>query len=346
MKAFTKIRKGGVNVKKFWLTLLVGLMAVVMAACGGDEGNESESGSGEKTITLKMADNHPDDYPTVVGDKEFARLVEEKTNGKYKIEVYSGGQLGDEKSVIEQLQVGSIDLSRVNVSPVSEFSKQIGVLGLPYLFEDDDHKWDVLNGEIGEDLLSSLEDAKLVGLAYYDSGARNFYNSKRPVSKPEDMKGLKIRVQQSDIFIELVKALGGSPTPMSYDEVYSGIQTGVLDGAENNFPSYYSSNHYEVAKYYTIDQHSNVPEVVLASASLWEKLDDDAKKAFKEAAMESQKVQREAWDKLTEESEKEILAAGNEVIEIEDPAEWREAVQPLYDKHGENFKEYLDKIRK
>ncbi|GKV66564.1 MULTISPECIES: TRAP transporter substrate-binding protein [unclassified Sporosarcina] len=334
--------------KKFWLSLLVGLIAVVMAACGGDEGSEdgSASASGEKTITLKMADNHPDDYPTVVGDKEFARLVEEKTDGKYKIEVYSGGQLGDEKSVIEQLQVGSIDLSRVNVSPVSEFSDQIGVLGLPYLFEDEDHKWDILNGEIGEELLESLDDAKLVGLAYYDSGARNFYNSKRPVSKPADMKGLKIRVQQSDIFIELVKSLGASPTPMSYDEVYSGIQTGVLDGAENNFPSYYSSNHFEVAKYYTIDQHSNVPEVVLASASLWDKLDEDAKKAFKEAAMESQKVQREAWDKLTADSEKEILAAGNEITEIDDPAEWREAVQPLYDKHGEKYKEYLDKIKK
>lgn len=337
--------------KKWFASLSASVLLAggILAGCGGGEkesaGGSDSSSKEKKPVVLKLADNHPDDYPTVIGDKEFAKLVEEKTDGRYKVEVYPGGQLGDEKSVIEQVQLGSIDLARVNVSPVGEFSKEIGVLGLPYLFEDEDHKWDVLNGEIGEELLDSVQDAQLVGLTYYDSGARHFYNSKRSVSKPEDMKGLKIRVQQSDLFVEMVKALGASPTPMAYDEVYSAIQTGVLDGAENNFPSYYSSNHFEVAKYFTLDGHSGVPEIVIASKSLWDELSEEDQKAFKEAAMESQKVQREAWDKLVEESKKEIEAAGNEIIEIEDPAEWRKAVDVVYDKYAKDYKEWLDKIQ-
>ena len=160
------------------------------------------------------------------------------------------------------------------------------------------------------------------------------------------MKGLKIRVQQSELFMELVKSLGASPTPMSYDEVYSGLQTGVIDGAENNIPSYYSSHHYEVAKYFTVDKHTATPEVLIASKSLWDKLSDEDKKAFKEAAMESQKVQREEWEKLEKKSQSEIKKSGNKIIEIKNINEWRKAVQPVYDKFEKKYKKWIDEIQK
>jgi tripartite ATP-independent transporter DctP family solute receptor len=320
--------------------------SVFLAGCGNSEsssGKNGESGNAEP-IVLKLAENQPDDYPTTIGDKEFAKLVEEKTDGRYKVEVYSGGQLGDEKSVIEQVQLGTIDLARVNGSPLAEFSKDLGVLSMPYLFRDEAHQWDVLNGETGDELLQTLESASLVGLTYYDSGDRSFYNSKKKVEKPEDLKGLKIRVQESSLFISMIESLGASPTPMAYGEVYSALQTGVIDGAENNFPSYYSSNHYEVAKYFTLDGHSRVPEIVIASKVLWDKLSDEDKKAFEEAARESQDVQREAWKELVEKSKQEVEAAGSEIIEITDTAPWREAVQPVYDKFGDQYKEWIEKI--
>lgn len=327
------------------LTISVSLLlsASILSGCGSEKSNGNTT---NKTVVLKLAENQPEDYPTTIGDKEFARLVEEKTNGRYKVEVYSGGQLGDEKSAIEQVQLGTIDLARVNASPLAEFSDEIGVLSMPYLFSSEKQKWDVLNGEVGKKLLDTLQSDGIVGLTYYDSGSRSFYTTKRPVKKPEDMKGLKIRVQQSELFMELVKSLGASPTPMSYDEVYSGLQIGVIDGAENNIPSYYSSHHYEVAKYFTVDKHTATPEVLIASKSLWDKLSDEDKKAFKEAAMESQKVQREEWEKLEKKSQSEIKKSGNKIIEIKNINEWRKAVQPVYDKFEKKYKKWIDEIQK
>ena len=310
-------------------------MALLLAACSSDDG----------AITLILAENQVDDYPTSIGDYEFARLIEEKTNGRYKVDVYTGGQLGDEKSVIELMQVGAIELARVNASPLMEFSDTLGVLSLPYLFTDDEHKWAVLNGEIGDELLNDLNKSNLQGLAFYDSGSRHFYNAVREVKKPEDLEGLKIRVQQSSMNIDMVEALGGSATAMSYSEVYSAIQTGVIDGAENNLPSYYTTNHYEVAKYLTIDGHSGVPEVLTASKSLWDDLSEEDRKIFIEAALESQKVQREAWAKLEIEALEQVKAKGNTVTEITDVAAWQEKVEPLYEKYGAKFERNLERIR-
>lgn len=312
------------------------LSVIVLAACGDSD----------KAITLKLAENHPDDYPTTIGDKKFAELVEEKTDGRYKIDVYAGGQLGDEKSVVEQLQLGSIDLTRVNATPLTEFSEDIGVLSLPYLFENEESKWAHLNGELGQELLDTFDGSNLVGLAFYDSGERSIYNSKKLIKTPEEMKGLKIRVQPSELAIDIFEAFGASATPMEYGEVYSAIQTGVLEGGENNFPSYFTSNHYEVAKYFTVNKYSGPPELLMASQSLWDKLSDEDKKVFKEAALESVAVQREAWEKLTEESKEAVIENGNEVFEVTDFAPWREAVEPIYEKYGEQYKVWLDKLEK
>lgn len=345
----TKI-KGGKRVKKKILVILMVMISAVLllAACGKDEKASSSSdkkGSG-KTVTLKMAENQPDDYPTTIGDKEFAKLVEEKTDGRYKVEVYSGGQLGEETNAIEQVQLGSIDLARVNASPLSQFSKTIGVTSMPFLFTDEEEKWEKLNGEVGRELLDTLEESNMVGLAFYDSGERSFYNTERPLKKPSDMKGLKIRVQNSEMSISVVEALGASATPMEYGEVYSSLQTGVIDGAENNFPSYYTSNHYEVAKYFTSNGYTGTPEVVIGSKKLWDSLSDEDKKAFREAALESVDTQRKAWAKLTEEAKKAVEKAGSKIVEVDNIDEWRKAVQPVYDKYGDRYGDWIDKLSK
>ncbi|WP_077324665.1 TRAP transporter substrate-binding protein [Virgibacillus siamensis] len=322
--------------------------AVVLAACGGgsSEGASGESGDSEDTTVLRLAENQPEDYPTTIGAKKFAELVEKKTDGRYKVKVYAGGQLGEEKSVIEQVQLGSIDLARVNAVPLAEFSEEIGVLSMPFLFENEKQKWKKLNGEAGQELLGTLDGSNLVGLAFYDSGERKFYNSVRPIKTVEDMKGLKLRVQNSEIAIDVVEALGASATPMEYGEVYSAMQTGVIDGGENNFPSYYTANHYEVAKYFTNLGYQGVPEVLMASQSLWDKLSKEDKKAFREAALESVKVQREAWKDLVEESKAKVKKAGSKIIEVKDPSKWREAVQPVYDKYGDKYGKWIDKLTK
>ncbi|WP_163538675.1 TRAP transporter substrate-binding protein [Gracilibacillus sp. YIM 98692] len=343
-------------------TLLLGFMvvslAILLIACGGEDDNDTANGSSDsgaenessnteenqETVTLKLAENQPEDYPTTIGDKEFARLVEEKTDGRYEIEVYAGGQLGDEVSVIEQVQLGSIDLARVNATPLTQFVDEIGVLSMPFLFESEEEKWEVLNGEKGQELLDTFDGSNLVGLAYYDSGERSFYNTERPVKSPEDLEGLKIRVQQSDLAISVVEALGASATPMEYGEVYSSLQTGVIQGAENNFPSYYTSNHYEVAPYYTVNGYSGTPEVVIGSQKLWDSLSEEDKQAFKEAAQESVSVQREAWAELEEESREAVVEAGSELTEVDDISEWRDAVQEVYDEYEDQYGEWIEKL--
>ena len=325
---------------------ILAILVLSLAACGSSDNAASDKtgNSAEKTTTLRLAEDHPEDYPTTVGDIEFAELVKEKTDGRYEIDVYSGSQLGEEKEVLEQVQLGSIDLARVNSIPLAEFSDDMGVLSMPYLFEDEETKWEKLNGEEGQELLDTLDGSNLVGLAFYDSGERSIYNSKHEVKEPEDMKGLKIRVQNSSLAIDIMESLGASATPMDYGEVYSSIQTGVIDGGENNFPSYYTANHYDVAKYFTINEYQGVPEVLLGSQKLWDDLSDEDKEAFKEAALESVDVQREAWAKLEEEAKAAVEENGNEIFEVEDKTAWREAVQPVYDKYGEQFEEWIDKF--
>jgi len=299
----------------------------------------------QKAVTLRLADNQAADYPTVLGDNEFAKLVNERTNGRITVKVYPSAQLGDEKSVIEQVQLGAIDFARINSAPLGEFDKQIGVFNLPYLFSGSDQMWKVLNGTIGENLLKSLESAKMEGLTYYDSGSRNFYNSKHAVVHPSDLKGLKIRVQQSNIFVDLVNTLGGSATPMAYGEVYNALQTGVIDGAENNWPSYFSTNHYKVAKYITEDEHTRNPEILLASQSSWNKLSADDQKIVMQAAKDSQAVQRTAWTALEQKGKDAAKANGNQITVVTDFAEWQKAVQPLYDKYAKDYTDVIQQIR-
>lgn len=320
--------------KKISIGILISFCLILLISCAA-----------QAATVFKLAENQPEDYPTTIGDKAFAKMVEEKTGGRIKIEVYAGGVLGDEKSVIEAIQMGGLDFARVNAQPLSDFDKDLMVLSLPYLFRDSAHLWKVLNGAIGQQFLDSLQASRMVGLAFYDSGSRNFYNSKRAVALPSDLKGLKIRVQQSELMMGLVSALGASPTPMPYAEVYTGLQSGVIDGAENNWPSYYSTSHYEVAKHYTLDRHSMTPEVVIASKATWDKISPADQKIIREAARASQSVQIKAWKEYEDKSIAAIKAKGNTITEVKNLKAWQDAVEPIYKKFGANHTELIQKIR-
>ncbi len=293
----------------------------------------------EPEFIFRYAENQPEDYPTTVAAKKFADLVFEKTYGRIKIEVYAGAQLGDEKSVIEQLQFGGIDFCRVSASPLAEFSDSLNVLQMPYLYRDEAHMWAVLDGKIGQDFLNSLDDAGFIGLSWYSSGSRSFYNSVRPIEKLEDLAGLKIRVQESALMMGMVTALGANPTPMAYGEVYGALQTGIIDGAENNWPSYQTTSHYEVAKYYVLDGHTRVPEPQLMSKVTANKLSAEDIAIIKECAMESALYQRELWTEQEAASEKIIRDAGNTITELspEELAKFQEACQPLYKQFCSNY---------
>ncbi len=332
--------------KKFTGVLATALMVgSLLAACGNDKKAEPTAGSESKEAeyTFRLADNQPVDYPTVIGDKKFAELVNERTDGRIKIEVFPSAQLGDEKSVLEQVQLGAIDFTRINASPLAEFNDQFSALNLPYVFESDEHLWNFLEGEAGKKLLTDLEQSKMRGLAYYDSGSRNFYSTK-PLTGIEDLKGQKIRVQQSKINIDLIAALGASATPMPYGEVFSALQTGIIDGAENNLPSLDSSNHYQEAKSIIMDHHQRIPEVLLISKATWDKLSEKDREIIQQAATDSVVTQKEAWAKLEQESEKKLKEAGVTFTEVKDITPWKEAVQPVVDKYGKDYKEILDAI--
>ncbi|WP_342042180.1 TRAP transporter substrate-binding protein [Bacillus sp. OTU2372] len=324
------------------------LMGTILAACGKEEASSTKSGGAKQEgtkYTFRLADNQPPDYPTVVGDKKFAELVEERTNGRIKIEVFPSAQLGDEKSVLEQVQLGAIEFTRINSSPLAEFNDQFTALGLPYVFESEEHLWNFLNGEMGTKLLDGLEKSKMKGLAYYDSGSRSFYSTK-PLKSVKDLKGQKIRVQQSKINIDFMEALGASATPMPYGEVFSALQTGIIDGAENNLPSLDSSNHYQEAKNLILDHHQRIPEVLLISKTAWDKLSEKDQKLIKQAALDSVKTQREEWDKWEERSTKKLKDAGVVFTEVDDIQPWKDAVKSMVDSYSKDYKEVMDAIEK
>ncbi|WP_116133572.1 TRAP transporter substrate-binding protein [Tropicimonas sp. IMCC34043] len=284
-------------------------------------------------ITLKASDTHPDGYPTVEGVRAMGKILEEKTDGRICIEMFSSAQLGEEKDTIEQTQFGVIDINRVSIGPFNNIIPETQVFSLPYIFRSVSHEHNVLDGPIGEEMLATFSDHDLVGLAFYDSGSRSFYNSQHPITKVEDLQGMKFRVMQSDVFVDMVGALGANATPMPYGEVYSSIQTGVIDGAENNWPSYDTSGHYEVAKYYTLDQHLMVPEVVVMSKISFDKLSPEDQQAVREAAAESVPIERELWAAQERASEEKIRASGAEIVTEIDKTPFIEAMAPVYQKY-------------
>jgi len=289
------------------------------------------SAAGAQTV-LRSSDTHPDGYPTVEAVKYFGQLIDERTNGRYKVEVYHGAQLGQEADTIEQVRSGVIDLNRVSMAPWNSLVPLTLIPSLPYLFRSPEHARQVMSGPIGDEIAKGFEEHGVVVLTYYDGGARSFYNSKKPINAMSDLAGQKYRVIQSDVFVDMVAALGASATPMPYGEVYSGIETGVIDGAENNFPSYESAKHYEVAKYFSLDEHTIVPEVFVMSKAAWDKLTPEDQAIFKQAARESMEKQWELWDARVEQSRKIVEDAGS-VITTPDKQPFIDAMKPVYEKY-------------
>lgn len=288
----------------------------------------------ECEITLKSSDTHPDGYPTVEAVKVMGEKLKESSNGRICIEVFHSAQLGEEKDTIEQTKFGVIDLNRVSMGPFNNEIEETKVVSLPYIFRSTDHAHRVLDGEIGDEILAAFEPHGFVGLAYYDGGSRSFYNNQKPITSMADMAGMKVRVMQSDVFVDMMSALGANATPMPYGEVYSSIQTGVIDGAENNWPSYESSGHFEVAKYYTLDQHLIVPEVLVMSKASYDKLSPEDQALVREAAKASVPANRELWAAREKDSEAKVRASGVEIIDNIDKTPFIEAMVPVYEKHA------------
>ena len=281
---------------------------------------------------LRSSDTHPDGYPTVDAVKYFGELVKERTQGRYSVEVYHSAQLGQEADTIEQVRSGVIDLNRVSMAPWNSLVPLTMIPSLPYLFTSPDHARKVMASEIGDEIAKGFDAHGVVVLAFYDGGARSFYNSKKPINTVADLAGLKFRVIQSDVFVDMVAALGATATPMPYGEVYSSIETGVIDGAENNFPSYESAKHFEVAKNYSLDEHTIVPEVFVMSKTAWDKLTPEDQEIFKQAGKESMEKQWELWDARVAQSRKLVEDAGSQITTPEKQA-FIDAMKPVYDKY-------------
>ena len=284
-------------------------------------------------ITLRSSDTHPDGYPTVAAVNAMGDMLKERSDGRLCIEVFHSAQLGEEKDTIEQTQFGVIDMNRVSLGPFNNIIEETQVPSLPYIFRSVEHMNKVMDGPVGQQILDAFNDHDLVGLAFYDGGSRSFYNSEKPITSIEDLAGMKFRVMQSDMFVDMVSALGANATPMPYGEVYSSIQTGVIDGAENNWPSYDSSGHFEVAKYYTLDQHLIVPEVLVMSKTAFDKLSADDQALVRQAARDSVPIMRELWIAREKQSEARVREAGVEIITDIDKTPFIEAMVPVYEKY-------------
>ena len=298
------------------LVLLLVLAAMMIPAFA--------SGSGEQQVTtLTLSEVHAEGYPTTLADYEFARLVEEATDGRIKIEVFSGGTLyGEETGAIEALQIGDIAFARVSASPVASYVPALNIIQLPYLYRDGDHMWQVLNGPIGQDMLAQIQESGsgLVGLAYYDAGSRNFYTTK-PVNSVADMKGLKIRLQNNAMMVEMVKA-------------------------ENNWPTYESMGDYQVAPYFVLDGHTRVPEVLLASEAVLESLDPADVEIIKECAKQTQAYEIEQWALREQSSEEKVVAEGVVVAELtpEQISEFQALMDPIYAEYGAGYEDLIQEI--
>jgi tripartite ATP-independent transporter DctP family solute receptor len=284
-------------------------------------------------VTLRSSDTHPDGYPTVEAVKAMDKDLREKTGDRICIEVFASAQLGEEKDTIEQTQFGVIDMNRVSLGPFNNIIEETQIPSLPYIFRSTEHMHHVMDGPIGQQILDAFTAHDLIGLAFYDGGSRSFYNKDHPINSIADMKGMKFRVMQSDMFVDMVSALGANATPMPYGEVYSSIQTGVIDGAENNWPSYDTSGHYEVAKYYTLDQHLIVPEVLVISKKSFDKLSPEDQAAVRQAAKDSVPVMRGLWEAQEKISEDKVEASGVKVVKDIDKTPFIEAMKPVYDKY-------------
>lgn len=303
----------------------------------------------EESVTpefvLTYAENHITDYPTTQGAVKFAQMVEKKTEGKVRIQVKANGEFGTQQQVVNQIQFGGIDFARVSLSSISDELPQLNVLQLPFLYENSEHMWKVLEGEVGKACWESIYDLHLIPLSWYDGGSRSFYSADKPIKTIEDIKGMTVRVQESQMMQDMITLLGGTPIDVAYSELYSAFETGKIDAAENNWPSYQISGHYEVAPYYTVDEHTRVPEIQLMSSETWKKLPEEYRKIIQECAQESSEYERQLWKEQEMISQEESVKEGCQVITLSEEVldEFREKMIPLYEMY---CSEQMDMVKK
>jgi tripartite ATP-independent transporter DctP family solute receptor len=296
---------------------------------------------------FRAADTQTGDYPTVQALRYMGALIAERTGGRHAVKVFHSRQLGEEKETIEQTRVGAIDLNRTNVALIGNFVPAMNVLAMPFLFRSIEHMQKVLDGPIGSEILDSFEPYGFVGLAFYDSGARSIYNSVRPVRSLADLKGLRIRVQQSELMSAMIRSLGAEPVELPYGQVLTGLATHLIDGAENNWPSFVTTDHYKHAGYYTLTEHTMSPEVLVISLKAWRSLSAEDQQIFRESAQRSSRFMREKWRDLEEQSQRKAIAAGVTIVRDIDRKPFEDAMAAIYAKAAQDpAAALIERIRK
>jgi tripartite ATP-independent transporter DctP family solute receptor len=304
--------------------------------------------SAQTKAVFKASDVQPPGYPTVAATENLGKKLSEATQGRLSIQMYPSMQLGGEKETIEQTQIGAIQVLRVSVGSMGPIVDDINVVNMPFLFKNTAHAEKMMDGPIGQELLDKITaspNANLVALCWMDSGARSLYNTKHPIKSIEDIKGLKFRVIGNPIFVDMMNALGGNGVAMGYDQVFSALQTGVIDGAENNVPSYVFSNHYTAAKYFTLTEHLVIPEMLVFSKRIWSTLSADDQNLIKKFAREAQLEERELWNQYEQKALEKAKAAGCQIVEISDKTPFQNAVKPVWDKYGPKYQDMIKRIQ-
>src|ERR1700745_1435099 len=308
----------------------------------------ASSAFAQQKVVLKASDVHPAGYPTVVAVENMGKKLEAATNGRISVQMLPSMQLGGEKEAIEQAQIGAIALARGSVGALGPVIDDLNVLNLPSLFRTTAHMQKVIDGQIGQELLDKVTNnprAGLVAICWMDAGARSVYDTKRPIKSIADLKGLKVRVMGNPMFVDMMNALGGNGVAMGYDQVFSALQTGVVDGAENNPPSFVFDNHYQVAKYYTLTEHLIVPEILVFSKKAWDGLSKDEQELLKKYGREAQAEERVLWQQYEKQALEKAKAAGIQIIEVPDKKPFQEAVKPVWDKYGPKYADMIKRIQ-
>jgi tripartite ATP-independent transporter DctP family solute receptor len=283
----------------------------------------------QRTTTLRLAHSLNTQHPVHLAMESLAREVKERSQGHLQIQIFPNSQLGSEREMIELTQLGAIDMVKTSTSPLEGFAPVMGIFSIPYVFRSEEHFWNIIEGPIGQSLLLATTNQLLRGLCYYDAGSRSFYSKTQPILTPADLEGLKIRVQNSRTAIDMVKTMGGSPTPISFGELYTALDQGVVDGAENNPPSFLTSRHYEVCQHYTLDEHTRVPDILLIQSLAWTRLSPQHQQLLQSAANNSARFQRELWKSNTAEALQQVQDAGV-TLHHPDISLFQQAASPLH----------------
>jgi tripartite ATP-independent transporter DctP family solute receptor len=329
-------------------TMISKRQALRLAAATALTGLGARRAAAQAKLVFKASDVHPEGYPTVTAVEEMGKSLEKATDGRLSVQMYASMQLGGEKEAIEQAQVGAIALARVSVGALGPVVNDLNVLNLPFLFRDTTHLEKVIDGPIGQELLDKVTNspnANLIGLCWMDAGARNMYDTKKPITDIADLKGLKVRVMGNPMFIDMMNALGGNGVAMGYDQVFTALQTGVVDGAENNPPSFVFDNHYQVAKYYTLTEHLIVPEMLVFSKPIWNKLSGDDQALVRKVGREAQLRERVLWNEYEAKALAKMKEAGIQVIPVADKKPFQDAVKPVWDKYAPQFSDMIKRIQ-